>query len=32
MAKVEEFIPYSIVVFDVTFVYDDDAHTVIFDI
>ena len=31
MAKVEEFIPYSIVVFDVTFVYDD-AHTVIFDV
>ena len=25
MAKVEEFIPYSIVVFDVTFVYDDNA-------
>ena len=32
MAKVEEFIPYSIVVFDVTFVYDDNAHTVIFDV
>ena len=32
MAKVEEFIPYSIVVFDVTFVYDDDAHIVIFDV
>ena len=25
MAKVEEFIPYSIVVFDVTFAYDDNA-------
>ena len=32
MAKVEEFILYSIVVFNVTSVYDDDAHTVIFDI
>ena len=32
MAKVEEFILYSIVVFNVTSVYDDDAHTVIFGI
>ena len=32
MAKVEEFILYSIVVFNVTLADGDEAHTVIFDV